>query len=140
MTGDRDGRGRFAAGNRGGPGRPRRATEAEYLRALSHIVSVEDLRAIARRAVADAKKGSARARDWVSRYLLGDPVPKAPSGTGRKRNYEALLRSIHEALSQEPAAAGPPLGGCPPEDRAPGGPGAPAPAEPAPAFPNEEKR
>ena len=58
----RDGRdrgGRFAVGNRGGPGRPKRAAEVDYIRTLAGIVSLDDLRAIARRAVADAKRGSA---------------------------------------------------------------------------------
>ena len=80
MFDDRDHRGRFARGNRGGPGRPKRCTRPEYLLALNQIVSVADLVAIARRAVADAKKGRARARDWVSRYLLGDPPLKAVWG------------------------------------------------------------
>jgi hypothetical protein len=108
MRDGRDGLGRFATGNGGGPGRPKRATEAEYLRALSRIVSVEDLRAIARRAVADAKKGSARAREWVSTYLLGDPAPKVPPSTRpRRRISAAVFQAFRELRSKEQAAAGP---------------------------------
>src|SRR5262249_54456243 len=65
--------GRFVVGNPGGPGRPRRATEAAYQQALSRVLSAADLEAIARRAVADARRGSARPRDRGSASLLGNP-------------------------------------------------------------------
>jgi hypothetical protein len=42
--------GRFAVGNPGGPGRPRRAIEREYLAALSDTVSLGDWREIVERA------------------------------------------------------------------------------------------
>jgi hypothetical protein len=64
--------GRFAAGNPGGPGRPRRGVEREYLAALVDAVPLSDWRAIVERAVADARAGNPRARDWLSKYLLGD--------------------------------------------------------------------
>jgi hypothetical protein len=66
----RNGDGRFAAG---GPGRPRRATEKDYLAVLTEEVSPETWRAICRRAAEDARRGDARARDWIARYLLGPP-------------------------------------------------------------------
>jgi len=67
----RDNAGRFAQGNRGGPGRPRRAVELDYLAKLGDALSLEDWAAIVKRAVADAKNGSGQAREWVSRYALG---------------------------------------------------------------------
>ena len=66
-----DGRGRFALGNPDGPGRPRRAVELDYLRALSDVLKLEDWAAIVARAVDDAKQGNPKAREWVSRYALG---------------------------------------------------------------------
>jgi len=68
----RDARGRFAKGNSGGPGRPRRAVEQEYLAALNAAVSLEKWRQIIDRAVEDAIKGDPRAREWLSQYLLGE--------------------------------------------------------------------
>jgi hypothetical protein len=68
----RNGDGRFALGNAGGPGRPRRVTERDYLAALADEVPMESWRAICRRAVNDALAGDAKARDWLSRYLLGN--------------------------------------------------------------------
>jgi hypothetical protein len=141
MKDGRDGLGRFATGNGGGPGRPKRATEAEYLRALSRIVSVEDLRAIARRAVADAKRGSARAREWVSNYLLGEPAPRVPPSTGRRRRVsEALFQALHELRSKEKTAVGP-AGDAPrPEGPESGGADAPAPNGHTAPLPGEGQR
>jgi hypothetical protein len=69
----RSSNGRFALGNKGGPGRPPRATERHYLAVLADVVPLETWRAICLRAVADAKKGDAKARDWIAKYLLGAP-------------------------------------------------------------------
>lgn len=69
---ERDEKGRFIEGNPGGPGRPRRDIEAEYLETISNTVTPEDWQQVIRRAVKDAKGGDARAREWLSRYLIGD--------------------------------------------------------------------
>ena len=72
MSEDRDEQGRFVAGNAGGPGRPRRAIEREYLAVISEVVTLEDWRAIVARAVEAARQGDERARVWLAKYLLGD--------------------------------------------------------------------
>ena len=69
---DRNTNGTFAPGNPGGPGRPRRGVERRCLAAFAEAVSPSDWRAIIQRAVADAKAGDAKARDWLSKYLVGD--------------------------------------------------------------------
>jgi hypothetical protein len=71
MTG-RNRNGTFGPGNPGGPGRPPRATEAQYLEALSEAVSLDDWRAIIHTAVTKAKKGDFKAREWLTRLLVGD--------------------------------------------------------------------
>lgn len=68
----RDDAGRFAAGNPGGPGRPRRTIEREYLAVLGSAVSLDDWREVVARAVADAQAGDAAARNWLAKYLLGE--------------------------------------------------------------------
>ncbi len=73
---DRQQDGRFAAGNSGGPGRPKMNTERVYLRTLGEAVTVDDWHEIINAAVSAAKSGDARARDWLSRYLLGDSTVK----------------------------------------------------------------
>ena len=67
--------GRFAKGNPGGPGRPRRAVEREYLAALNAAVSLDDWAKIVAKAVEDATDGDWRSREWVTRYLLGNEPP-----------------------------------------------------------------
>jgi hypothetical protein len=73
-NGHRNGNGQFVPGNPGGPGRPRRVTECDYLRTLTEECPPETWRAICRRAVLDAQEGDAKARDWLARYLLGNPA------------------------------------------------------------------
>ena len=70
----RDHRGRFQRGCTPGPGRPRRATEDEYLQTLSETVTVEKWRRIVERGVSDALAGDARAREWLSKFLVGDAL------------------------------------------------------------------
>jgi hypothetical protein len=74
---DRDANGRFRPGHPGGPGRPRRAVEADYLAALSEAVTVETWMRIVARAVEDAEQGDAKARAWLSSYLVGKPAGDA---------------------------------------------------------------
>jgi hypothetical protein len=73
--------GRFVKGCSGGPGRPPRPTEQRYLATMMSACSLDDWKAITLRAVEDAKQGSAAARDWLSKYLLGQPMAAAPSLT-----------------------------------------------------------
>jgi hypothetical protein len=73
MNSGRDNSGKFAAGNAGGPGRPPRATERDYLIALSESCSTDDWQVIVTRAVEDAKNGDAKARAWLAGYLVGGP-------------------------------------------------------------------
>jgi uncharacterized protein (DUF2384 family) len=62
----------FKKGNPGGPGRPKREVERSYLESLKESVSLTQWKKIAKRAVDDAMQGDAKARDWLSKYLIGD--------------------------------------------------------------------
>jgi hypothetical protein len=76
ITQQRSPGGRFAKGHPGGPGRPRRAVETDYLRTLVDCCSPDAWRGVCERAVQDARTGNAKAREWLSRYLLGaEPSP-----------------------------------------------------------------
>ena len=70
---ERNEKGQFKNGNGGGPGRPKRSTEEKYLVALQSAVTLKDWRDIVDAAVVKAKRGDARARTWLSDYLLGPP-------------------------------------------------------------------
>jgi hypothetical protein len=76
MSDGRESNGRFANGNPGGPGRPRRTIEREYLAVLGDSVSLDDWPAIVHRAVERAMCGIPNARDWLTGYLLGAEPPK----------------------------------------------------------------
>ena len=65
--------GTFADGNPGGPGRPRRSTETQYLVALLDVVTLDCWRAICEKAATDAKAGNHQAREWLAAYLVGQP-------------------------------------------------------------------
>src|SRR5215468_771491 len=72
------GRGGFRPGNPGGPGRPRRAAEQSYLDATIASVPVEDWKKVVAKALTQAKAGDAKAREWLSKMLVGsDPIPLA---------------------------------------------------------------
>jgi hypothetical protein len=71
LDGHRDANGRFAVGNPGGPGRPRRAVEQDYLATLADAVPLKKWKRIVSRAVADAAAGDAKARRWISEHLVG---------------------------------------------------------------------
>ena len=77
---DRDHMGRFAVGNGGGPGRPKRQAEEDYLQTLSERVPLALWAEIVDKAASDAAAGDAKARDWLSKYLM--PQPGADEGGG----------------------------------------------------------
>lgn len=72
---DRDHRGRFVPGHtyKSG-GRPRRATELTFLKKLRDVVTEEAWQQIVHSAISAAIDGDAKARDWLSNYLLGPPT------------------------------------------------------------------
>jgi hypothetical protein len=72
LNGHRNRLGQFTVGNPGGPGRPRRAVEQDYLATLADAVPLRKWKKIIMRAVDDALEGDPRARRWLGRHLLGD--------------------------------------------------------------------
>ncbi len=74
----RDAQGRFIKGSSGNPlGRAKRKAEDEFLAALSRRVSLADWIAVIDKALLLAKgEGDARARQWLSDYLIGKPIQR----------------------------------------------------------------
>ena len=105
----RDTRGRFTDGNPGGPGRPRRAVEREYLAAMSDAVPPDLWQKIVLRAVGCAEVGERWAIEWLAKYLLGEPqgvsltltelATREHLGIDVERELEAEV----DALSNPPA-------------------------------------
>lgn len=77
----RDNKGRFEQGNDGGPGRPKRQTEFTYMYVLMEACDPDSWEEVVAGAVQAAKEGDAKARDWLSKYLLGEPQGHAPTPT-----------------------------------------------------------
>jgi hypothetical protein len=89
-----------SVGNRGG--RPRRATEEKYLKALSDSVSIDDWKAIATKAIAQAKDGDKDARAWLGNYLIGKPTEyQVIDADLESETIGGLLADIRAALSDE---------------------------------------
>ncbi len=86
----RDERGRFAPGNAGGPGCPYGAQTERFRSALMAAVTRDDMAAIARRLVADAKGGSVRAASLLFDRVLGKPL-EAPDMMDRLTQLETAL-------------------------------------------------
>lgn len=72
----RDETGKFAKGNEGGPGRPKKEREERFYEITLTAVTYEDWKAIVTKAVTDAKRGDAVARKWLADYLMGPPVQR----------------------------------------------------------------
>lgn len=78
-TNGRDRGGRFTAGNKGGPGRPRRAFEEGYRTATIATVSIDDWAAIVAKAREQAKAGNDKARAWLTKVLGIDVAESLPA-------------------------------------------------------------
>jgi hypothetical protein len=61
----------FEKGDAGGPGRPRKKVERRYLQSLIGCVPLRRWRQVVCKALEDAEQGDAKARDWLSRHLVG---------------------------------------------------------------------
>lgn len=70
--------GHFAPGNPGGPGRPRRAVEREYLRTVTDACPLDTWREIVEAAVTAARAGDAQARSFLAGHLIGKPGNRPP--------------------------------------------------------------
>lgn len=97
MDDHRESNGRFAQGNTGGPGRPRRTVEQDYVTALCQAVPINAWLEVIARALEDAKAGDAQARQWLSRYLLGN----SPASLFSLAVQEQRGRSVEDEISIE---------------------------------------
>lgn len=110
---DRDSDGKFAKGNKGGPGRPSRAVEVarEFGRIgiVIDAVSDDDFREIIDKAVEQAKAGDARAREWIVSLLVAKNLEQIKKWKTEANFFEGVslvLDDLQEVDSQselEPA-------------------------------------
>jgi hypothetical protein len=91
-TNGRDSEGRFAAGNRGGPGNPFARHTAAMRKAIAEAVTAEDLAAIAAALLKKAREGDVAAAKLVFSYAAGRPAP-APDPDTLDAHELAVRRS-----------------------------------------------
>ncbi len=96
----RDSNGRFSAGTQGGPGRAPREIEKEYLSTMEAIVSGEAWEAIVQKATTDAIAGDPKARQWLSGYLLGNPISRVESAESENA-LAKILRQLNQHADEE---------------------------------------
>lgn len=71
----RDSKGRFVKGASGNPqGRLPKQIEQSYLQVSESVCTFDVWREITMKAIEQAKRGDARARQWLSDYLIGKPL------------------------------------------------------------------
>lgn len=98
----RDEKGHFLPGNPGGPGRPPRAVESDYLRILAETVTVDYWKQICERARDNALTGDAKARQWLSEHLL----PKHNRLAGAYADVELHRDAVQEEINRRGSMQG----------------------------------
>ena len=68
--------GKFAKGNKGGPGRPKKEREQRFYEIAISTVTFKDWGLIIKKAVEQAKRGDSTARKFLADYLMGTPQQK----------------------------------------------------------------
>ena len=79
----RDDKGRFVKGSSGNPsGRP--IDQFKYQKKIDSTLSLKEWREIIKKAIEQAKRGDAKARQWLSEYVAGKPVNNIDLTSGGK--------------------------------------------------------
>jgi hypothetical protein len=101
----RDGRGRFTAGNRGGPGNPFARQTAALRRALLAVVTPQDIEAIARMLVERARGGDLVAVKLLLLYAVGRPAEAVDPDTLDVQEWH-LFQQLQASAEQVQTALG----------------------------------
>jgi len=95
----RDAKGRFVKGESGNPqGRLPKEIEKTYLQVCEGVCSFDVWREIVMKAVEQAKRGDARARQWLSDYLMGKPISMVMAVQEKQENVLIVKYAIQEKL------------------------------------------
>ena len=97
----RDARGRFTAGNPGGPGNPFARRLAAFRRALCEAVSEEDVRAVTAELLRRARDGDILAIRLLLAYVIGWPTDAVDPDTLDVQEWETYRR--HPAREEDVA-------------------------------------
>jgi hypothetical protein len=89
----RDARGRFARGNRGGPGNPFARRVAQFRRTLCESVTDEDIEAVSKKLLDQAKQGDVAAARLLLSYTIGRPAPAVDPDTLDLNEWDIYRRT-----------------------------------------------
>ncbi len=101
--GDRDSRGRFVRGNRGGPGNPHARRSAALRQAMLEVVTGDDLKAIMRELIERARLGDVAAARLVLAYAVGKPDRAVDPGLADAAAWEDTPGMAEESGAPSPA-------------------------------------
>lgn len=88
---ERDEKGRFVKGVSGNPG-GRPIDQSKYLKRIDTAMTLKRWRAIVLKAIEQAERGDAKARQWLSDYILGKPIQYIDQNTNQ--SGEVTIRII----------------------------------------------
>lgn len=86
----RNEKGQFVKGHPGGPGRPRREVERDYLNTMLGVISQERWEEIVEAVYKRAKRGDIAAATWLGNYTQGKPTERLDVTS----NDEALTLNV----------------------------------------------
>jgi hypothetical protein len=89
----RDEKGRFGKGNRGGPGNPFARQTAKLRQAALEAVSGDDIHEIIEALKEKAKKGDVAASKLLLSYTIGKPTTAADPDTLNQHEYQTIVNN-----------------------------------------------
>jgi hypothetical protein len=95
---DRDAQGKFAAGNRGGPGNPHARHCARMLEVFRNAVSVEAFTKIVCKLIEKAEAGDTSAAKIIVSYVVGKPLPAPHPDSIDRDEWDHFL---HDAVQPQ---------------------------------------
>ncbi len=100
-NGQRDARGRFAKGNKGGPGNPYARQVANVRSLILEMVSEEDLRSVIKSLITSAQAGNIQAARELLNRLVGRPPEGAEPASEETINRKLKLAERRLDLDEE---------------------------------------
>lgn len=93
----RNEKGQFVKGYKGGPGRPKRATEEEYREAVLDIVPLERWKLMIEKQAIRAERGDLRAFEALAKYI----APPIERQEIEHQGAIEFIEIVHEAIASD---------------------------------------
>jgi len=97
---ERDGKGQFVKGGKGGPGRPTRqveiAKELAYLGIVLDSVTPDAWAKVVKKALEQAQAGDGRAREWLASFLVAESLEQVEKWRHEAGFFDRVSESVRE--------------------------------------------